>query len=45
MLARPVSGLAVLLQVHFQASLKMILQKLRCIRFANDQHLPSKAIL
>ena len=40
MLARPLHGLAVFLQAHFQASLKMVLQKLRSIRFANDQHWP-----
>jgi hypothetical protein len=38
MLARPVPGLAAFLQAHFQASLKMVLQKLRSIRFANYQH-------
>jgi hypothetical protein len=37
MLVRPVPGLA-FLQVHSQASLQMALQKLRFIRFANDQH-------
>jgi hypothetical protein len=37
MLARPVPGLAAFLQAHFQASLQMALQKLRSIRFANDQ--------
>jgi len=40
MLARPVPGLAAFLQVHFQASLKMALQKLRSIRFANGQRWP-----
>jgi hypothetical protein len=38
MLARPVPSLAAFLQVHSQASLQMALQKLRFIRFANDQH-------
>jgi hypothetical protein len=37
MLARPVPGLAAFLQVHLQASLRMVLQKLRFIRSANDQ--------
>ena len=40
-LARPVTGLAGFLQAHFQASLKMALQKLRSIRCANDQHWPA----
>ena len=39
-LARPVPGLAAFLQAHFQASLKMVCQNLRSIRFANDQHWP-----
>ncbi len=39
MLARPVPGLAAFLRVHSQASLQMAPQKLRSIRFANDQHL------
>jgi hypothetical protein len=38
MLARPVPGLAAFLQVYSKASLQMVLQKLRSIRFANDQH-------
>jgi hypothetical protein len=36
MLACPVPGQAAFLQVHLQASLQMVLQKLRFIRFAND---------
>jgi hypothetical protein len=39
MLARPMPDLAAFLLVHSQASLQMALQKLRYIRFANDQHL------
>jgi hypothetical protein len=38
MQARLVSGLAAFLQAHSQASLQMNHQKLRSIRFANDQH-------
>jgi hypothetical protein len=46
MLARSVPGLAEFLQVHSQASLQVALQKLRSIRFANDQlGLPSAAQL
>jgi hypothetical protein len=44
MLARPVPGLAEFLQVHSQASLQMALQKLRSIRFANDQLWPRMEI-
>jgi hypothetical protein len=40
MLARPVPGLTAFLQAHFQASLKIVLQKLRSIRFAKHQHWP-----
>jgi hypothetical protein len=43
MLARPVPGLAAFLQAHFQASLKMVHQNLRSIRFANVQHWPGPA--
>jgi hypothetical protein len=39
MLARPVPVLAAFLHTHSQASLQMVLQKLRSIRCANDQHL------
>jgi hypothetical protein len=38
MLARPVPGLAAFLQAHFRASLQIVLQKLRPISSANDQH-------
>jgi hypothetical protein len=45
MLARPVPGLAGVLQAHFQASLKMALQNSRSIRFANHQHQPADSPL
>jgi hypothetical protein len=35
MLARPVPGLTAFFQAHFQASLKIVLQKLSPIRIAN----------
>jgi len=38
MLAPLVSGLAAFLQAHSQARLQIVLQKLRSIRFANNQH-------
>ena len=34
-------GLAAFLQAHFQANFKMVLQKLRSIRFANVRRWPS----